>query len=136
MFEPSGTRVIISTPQLMTMSSRPAPIIAAPIDVACWLDPHCESTVVDGDLERQAGGQPRDARDVERLLAYLRNAAADHLADLFAFEAAALQRGQLHGAEQVGRHQAGKTLAAFADRAAYGFDDVDVLHRGTPVSIG
>ena len=80
------------------------------------------------DFQRQSGRQPSDARDVERLLADLRNAAADHLADLFAVEAAALQSSELYGAEQVRRHQSGQTLAAFADGATDRFDNVDVLH--------
>ena len=45
--EPKGTRLIISTPQLITTSSIPAPIMEAAIEVACWLDPHWESTVVE-----------------------------------------------------------------------------------------
>ena len=50
--------------------------------VACWLDPHWVSTVVAAVGQRQAGGEPGGAGDVEGLLADLADAAADDLADL------------------------------------------------------
>ena len=46
--EPSGTRLIDSTPQAMTMSACPASTACAANVAACWLDPHCRSMVVPG----------------------------------------------------------------------------------------
>ena len=128
MFEPSGTRVIISTPQASTRSSMPAPIRPAASVVACWLEPHWLSIVVAGDLDRQALREPGGARDVEGLLAHLRDAAADDLADRAGIDPGALDRGALHGAEQIGRMQPRETALAAADRGTHGVDDEDFLH--------
>lgn len=46
--EPSGTRLIDSTPHATTMSACPAMIACAAKVAACWLDPHCRSIVVPG----------------------------------------------------------------------------------------
>src|SRR5688572_32213662 len=45
-FEPIGTRLITSTPHAMATSTTPDPTSAVARFVACWLDPHCVSTVV------------------------------------------------------------------------------------------
>ena len=46
MFEPIGTRDIISTPPEMTRSSWPDQIAAAALKFVCIEEPHCRSTVV------------------------------------------------------------------------------------------
>jgi hypothetical protein len=43
---PSPTWLITSTPQAMPTSIEPALIIAETRWFACWLEPHCVSTVV------------------------------------------------------------------------------------------
>ncbi len=63
-FDPRGTRVIISTPQHMTTSSMPEATMAAPRDVACWLEPHCESTVV----AATSSGSPWDSQAMRAML--------------------------------------------------------------------
>ncbi len=62
--------------------------------------------------QRQAGGEPRGAGDVEGLLADLADAAADDLADLGRVDARALDDRPLHGAEQLGRVHGGQAAAA------------------------
>ena len=106
----------------------PAPIRPAASVVACWLEPHWLSIGGRRDLDREALRQPGGARDVERLLADLRDAAADDLADGGGIDAGALDRGALHGAEQIGGMQPGETALAATDRAAHCFDDDDFLH--------
>jgi hypothetical protein len=81
LFEPIGIRLMISTPHAMATSTTPEPTSDVARLVACWLEPHCVSTVVLA-VERQPGRQPRGAGDVEALLADLAHAATDHLADL------------------------------------------------------
>ena len=78
---PIGMRLITSTPQATATSTTPAPTSDVARLVACWLDPHCVSTVVAARRQRQPGGEPRGARDVEALLADLADAPADHLVD-------------------------------------------------------
>src|SRR6266545_8077582 len=46
--EPIGTRVIDSTPPATARSACPAMTAAAAKCTACWLDPHCRSSVVPG----------------------------------------------------------------------------------------
>src|SRR5712691_6659481 len=46
LFEPMGTRDIISTPPEMTRSSWPAQTAAAALKFVCIEEPHCRSTVV------------------------------------------------------------------------------------------
>ena len=74
-----------SSPRRRTRSRRRprrTPTSAAARLVACWLDPHCVSTVVAAvDSGSPAASQAR-AGDVEALLADLADAAADDLADL------------------------------------------------------
>jgi hypothetical protein len=43
---PIGTRLIASTPQAIATSTTPEPMSDAARPVACWLEPHCVSTVV------------------------------------------------------------------------------------------
>ena len=85
---------------------------------------------VDGaarDLEREAGAQPRVPRDVERLLADLAHAAADHLADEAGIDAGPLDHGALHGREQIDGVHGRQAAVAAPERRAGGFDDDDVL---------
>ena len=50
---PMGTRVIDSTPPATTRSACPDTTAAAATCTACWLDPHCRSTVVAGTVSGQ-----------------------------------------------------------------------------------
>src|SRR5262249_43467009 len=80
------------------------------------------------DFHRKPLREPGDARDVERLLADLRDAAADHLADLARIDLRPLDRSALHGAEQVRGVESRESPAALPDRATNGFYDVDLAH--------
>ena len=100
---PSGTRLIDSTPHAIATSTTPAATSAAARLVACCDEPHWASTVVPATLDREAGGEPRGASDVEGLLAGLGDAAADDLADGARGRCpAAIDRGLQHGGEEVG----------------------------------
>ena len=114
------------------MSSSPEPTRPVASVVACWLEPHCESSVVAATSMRQALREPGQARDVEGLLADLRDAAAEHLADRLRRDAAAVERRLLHGAEQVGGVHSREPSAALADRTSHRLDDVDFAHRWIP----
>ena len=61
---PMGTRLIVSTPQAMAMSTTPAPTSAVARPMACWLEPHWVSTVVLGTLI----GRPADSHAVRPML--------------------------------------------------------------------
>ena len=78
---PIGVRVMTSTPAATTMSYAPAMTPCAPKCIACWLEPHWRSTVVDGTDFGPAGGEHGVATDVERLLADLHHAAHDDVVD-------------------------------------------------------
>ena len=84
----------------------PAPIRPAASVVACWLEPHWLSIVVAATSSGKPCDEPRRARDVERLLADLRDAAADDLSDRARIDPGALDGGALHGAEQIGGMEA------------------------------
>ena len=78
----SGTRLMTSTPQATATSTTPEPTRLVARLVACCDEPHWRVDGGGGRREGQAGGQPRGAGDVERLLADLADAAADDLVDL------------------------------------------------------
>ena len=123
---PIGMRLITSTPHARATSTTPAPTSDDARLVACWLDPHWVSTVVAARRQRQAGGEPGGAGDVEALLADLADAAADDLADLGRVDAGAVDDRPLDDAEQLGRVHAGQAAAAAPDGRADGIDDDDV----------
>ena len=64
MAAPSGTRLIISSPHESTTSSSPEPTSPAARVVACWLEPHCESTVV----EATSMGRPCESQAIRAML--------------------------------------------------------------------
>src|SRR5262249_17246262 len=84
------------------------PLLAAPPAAAGGKRPALlarAALAVDGgrrDLERQPLRQPCRAGNVERLLAHLRHAAGDDLADGGGIDAGALDRGLLDDPEQLG----------------------------------
>jgi hypothetical protein len=89
---------------------------------------------VDGgarDLDRQPGGQPRSACDVEGLLARLRDAPRHDLPHLARIDAGPLHRLTLHGAEQLGRVHGGEAAVALAERRAHRLDHDDVAVEGS-----
>ncbi len=55
---PSGMRLIDSTPQAIATSYWPVMTPCAANIAACWLDPHCRSTVVPGTVS----GNPAASR--------------------------------------------------------------------------
>src|SRR5512134_3015120 len=56
--DPIGIRLITSTPQAIATSTTPLATSEVARLVACWLDPHCASTVVAGtDNGRPAASQ-------------------------------------------------------------------------------
>ena len=78
------------------------------------------------DFERHPGGQPRGARDVERLLADLAHAPAHDLADLVRIEAGTVDGGPLYLAEEVGGMDRLEPAVAAAERRADCLDDDDI----------
>ena len=85
--------------------------------VACCDEPHWAVDGGGGDRERQPGGEPGGAGDVERLLADLADAAADDLADLGRVDARALDDRLVDRAEEVGGVDGGEAAVAPPDGA-------------------
>ena len=123
---PIGTRLIASTPHAIATSTTPEPISDAARPVACWLEPHCVSTVVAAVVEREPGREPRGAGDVERLLAGLADAAADDLLDLGRVDTGPVDQRLLDETEGLGRVHGGQAAVALPDGGADGIDDHDV----------
>ena len=98
-FEPIGTRLINSTPQATATSTTPEPISDVARLVACWLEPHCVSTVVAAVPSGEPGRQPGGAGDVEALFADLAHAAADDLPDFGGVDAGAIDERRLDRSE-------------------------------------
>jgi hypothetical protein len=111
----------------------PEAISPAIMWVACWEDPHAESTVVPA--VRQAGVQPGRPSHVVGLLARLGDAAADDLPDLVGGHAGALQHRLLRDAEKGGRVHAGQRSATSPDRRACCLDDDGLAHDCLPRSL-
>ncbi len=69
------------TPPARIRSAVPAMIAWAPKEIACWLEPHCRSTVHTGYLFGKPGGEPGVAGDVAGLRADGVQAAHDRVLD-------------------------------------------------------
>ena len=135
---PSGILLIISMPQLSALSTTPPFTSAAARLVACCDEPHWASTVVAATSRGSPAREPRGPGDVEGLRADLAHAAADDLADQGGVDAAALDRRDLHRAEQVGRVHGAQAAVALAERRAHRLhdDDVGVLRAAMGSSSG
>ena len=86
---PIGTMLIDSVPPAMTTSAKPHMMRSARVRDGLQAR---RAEAVDGDragLDRHAGAQARDPRDVEALLAFRHRAAQDHVVDLLGVEARA-----------------------------------------------
>ena len=95
---------------------------------ACWLEPHCRSTVVPGTVSGQPGREHGVAGDVDRLLAHLHHAAHHDVVDDARVDAVAIdERFQRLGGE-VDRMPVAKLAVALAQRRAHGVDDHSVAH--------
>ena len=118
MFEPSGTRVIISTPQASTTSSMPAPIMPAASDVACCDEPHWLSTVV----AATSIGRPCASQATRAMLNDCSPTCETQPPTTWPtarrIDAGALDRRALHRAEQIGGMEAGESALAAPDRGS------------------
>ena len=119
---------MVSTPQESTRSSRPEPTRPGAEGAGLLARPALAVDGRRGHFEGQPGSQPRIPGDVERLLADLRNAAADDLADLLGVDARAGDGGLHHVTEQVDRMDRRKASSSAAERRADSFDDIHVTH--------
>ena len=108
---------IISTPQAMPVSMAPAAIRPATRWVACWAEPHWASMVVPAVCwGRPACSQARRTSAL-RLLAGLRDAAADDLLDRVGVDAGAVDQRAVGRAEELCR-RAGRPGSPRACRSA------------------
>ena len=124
---PIGTRLIVSTPHPMATSTAPPATSDAASDGRLLRRPALGVDGGGGDGQRHAGRQPRRPGDVEGLLADLRHAAADQLADLGRVDPGAVHDLLQDRAEEVGGVHGGQAPVAAPDGRAEGFDDDDVL---------
>ena len=118
MFEPSGTRLIASTPHAMP-TSMPSGGDDPGDHVVRLL--RGSALGVDGRRRRfvrEPGEQPRLARDVAGLLTGLRDASADDLLDERRVDARTLHDLDLRRGQQLGRVQSGQPAVATSDRCA------------------
>ena len=90
---------------------------------ACWLEPHCRSTVVPGDGLGPAGREHGVAGDVDRLLADLHDAAHDDVVDDAGIDAVAIDEGLQRLGGEVDRVPVTQLAVALAERRAHGVDD-------------
>ena len=125
---PRPTRLMASTPQEMPMSMASTTIRLLMKWLACWAEPHWQSTVVAADSYGQPGAQPGVAGDVGGLLAGLGDAAPDDLLDRSGVDARLLDQLDLRGGEQLGGVEARQPAVALADRRPDGFDDDRLTH--------
>jgi hypothetical protein len=84
-----------------------------------------------GHLLRKAAREPGRARQVEGLLAHLRDAAPYHLAHRRRVDAGAHEGRLLHDPEELTRVQRREPASALSDRAAHRLDDVDRSHAAS-----
>ena len=93
--------------------------------MACWLLPHCRSTVVPGTVSGKPARQQRVAGDVDGLIADLGDGAGDDVVDLGGVDpGAGDQLLQAVGEQVDGQHVVQRAAGlALADRGAYRPDD-------------
>ena len=119
-------RLITSTPQARATSTTPAPTSDDARLVACWLDPHCVSTVV----AAVDSGRPAASHAVRVTLKLCSPTWLTQPPTTWSIggrvDARALDDRPLDGAEQLGRVDAGQAAAAPPDGRADGIDDDDV----------
>ncbi len=124
-------RLIDSTPHESTTSSSPEPTRPAASVVACWLEPHWLSTVV----EATSSGRPAESHAVRATLNDCSPTCETQPATIcptcFASRPARATAACMHAAEQVGGMHAREAAAAPAERRAHGFHDVDVSHMAS-----
>ena len=111
-------------PPATIMSAVPDMIACAPKEIACWLEPHCRSTVTPGNLLWETRCQPGQSGDVARLSADGVHAARDHVGDGARIDVVAVEEPAPRRRPEVDGVQAGQAAVAFADGGTYGIDDV------------
>ena len=128
---PIGTRLIDSVPPAMTMSAKPHMMCSAAEAIACRPDAQKRFIVTADGIDRHAGAQARDARDVQPLLGLRHRAAQDHIVDVGGLDAGrAAQRLADHGrGHLVGPDGPERAVRRLADRGACGRNDYCVLHE-------
>ena len=122
---PIGTRLITSTPQARATSTTPAPTSAVARLVACWLEPHCVSTVV----AAVDSGRPAASHAVRVTLKLCSPTWLTQPPTTWSIAPGsmpgALDDRPLHRAEQLGGVDARQATAAAPDGRADGVDDDD-----------
>ena len=121
--EPSGTRLMTSTPPATTTSCWPDITACTAKSSACWLEPQAPVDGGPGNAFRPTGGQHRIAADVAGLVADLGDAAPHHVVDDLGTDAGAFHELVEDDRGQVGGMHAGKGAVALPDRGADRLDD-------------
>ena len=119
-----GIWLMFCTPPATIRSAVPDMIACAPKEMACWLEPHCRSTVTPGTSSGIAGGQPRQPGDVAGLRPDGVDAAGDHVVDGAGIDVDAVEQSAPAERAQVDGMHAGQRPVALADGGAHSVDDV------------
>ena len=123
---PIGTRLIASTPQAIATSTTPDPTSDAARPVACWLEPHCVSTVVAAVVR----GSPAASHAVRVMLnacspAWLTQPPTTCSTSVGSMPGP-LDECLLNEPEGLGRVHGGQAAVPLPDGSADGIDDHDV----------
>ena len=103
------------------MSYAPAMTPCAAKETACWLLPHCRSTVVAGTLSGNPAASSRVARDVDSLVAHLGDGARDDVVNLHRIDSRPVDQFLQAVRQKVdGQHIVQRAAGlSFSDRGAY-----------------
>ena len=129
-----GIWLMFCMPPATIRSAVPDMIACAPKEIACWLDPHCRSTVTPG----TSSGKPAASHDSRAMLPACAtdrvDAAGDHVVDGARVDVVAVEQAAPAGRTEVDRMHAGQRSVALADGGAHRVDDVrlDACHGQTP----
>ena len=128
---PIGMRLITSTPQARATSTTPLPTSAVARLVACWLLPHCVSTVVAAVVR----GRPALSQAVRVMLNACSPTWLTQPPTTWSISAGSMPVRSMMAfwtvAEHLGGVQGGQAAVALADGRADGVDDDDVAHGGS-----
>ena len=130
MFEPIGTRVMLSTPPAITSSCVSLITACTAKWIACWPEPHWRSTLVAGHALRQRDDSTQLRADVARLRAALHDATEDHVVDRRRIDAGARDQRIEHLAAEIGRMDRRQTSLVTTARGSNRACDVCCCHGG------
>ena len=126
--EPSGTRLITSTPPATTTSCWPDITACTAKSSACWLDPQARLTVVPG----MCSGQPAASTEYRPMLLdwspTWETQPHTTSSTIVGVDAGALDERVEHDRGQVGGVHVGQAAVALADRGAHRLDDDGFTH--------